>query len=168
MSIKTLLQNNDRKSIQSYYQERQNLYQQKQNIEKEFETLKQKIKEKQDLENKINILNNKIQDREQQLSQIQKHYQDISNKYTLHIKSNQEVELDNIDTIQQENKTIQTSINIINHLIQENTENRKRLNQIQEDEKIINNLNQILSKELLLLILQESIDQLNEIINVYL
>jgi DNA repair exonuclease SbcCD ATPase subunit len=52
--------------------------------------------------------------------------------------------------------------------VQDHTSNQQKLTSLIQDEKILNNLHHIVSKELLLLVLGESLEVLTDIINVYL
>lgn len=66
------------------------------------------------------------------------------------------------------NQEMQTHIHDITQLAHEHKEGQLKVKQLYEDEKIMNNLYQIFSKELLLIVLEDNLPILMDIINAYL
>src|SRR5690606_32980476 len=89
-------------------------------------------------------------------------------KLTIYKNTTQIVDSTTLQQWEMHVKTIEKSLHTISDLARDHTSNQQKLNALTQEEKILTNLYQVVSKELLLLVLGESLTILTEIINVYL
>ncbi len=166
--IKTFLFDIDRKNIESNYQQFLLLIEKQKELEKIVNNLENE-KEKID-QYKLNIEKNKvsIQNIEKNILISQNNMQKSQEN-----KSQINITISNINhwdliNIENTNKTMQENYRDINSLVNDYKNIQIQIKQLKQEEEIINNLYNIFSKELLLLVLQDHLPVLSEIINSYL
>lgn len=166
--IKKFLQTIDWKKTVSSYEEREYLQKEKESIQWQLDAidiLREKQKEQQ---KQLDILQVQINQRTQDLEQLQTEHTQEQTNLNNYKQSIQIVPVEMLQKWEQQTKSIEKSLHTISDLIRDHTSNQQKLNILAQEEKILTNLYHIVSKELLLLVLGESLTILTEIINVYL
>jgi hypothetical protein len=108
----------------------------------------------ENIEEKLKVESEKLKIESEKLKEIE---EEIS-------KSN----FDNLKKIERINIQMKENIRDIGSLVEEFKKSKIHITKLKEEEKILNNLYQIFSKELLLVVLQDSLPILNDIINSFL
>ena len=168
LSLRKFLAEIDFKSIQSIYQERRDLNSQISIIDKEILQLElwaqelenyknEKIKLSQQIEH-IKIDKDKIKDELVKLWEALEWQKILVNKFDIN-------KLKNIEKI---NQNMMENVRDIENLIQEFKNSQLALSKLKQDEKIVKDLYQIFSKELLLFVLEWYLPILTDIINSFL
>jgi len=166
--IKQFLQDNDYKQIESAYQVYQQQEQQKQQLYKQLDSIDSLIKEQEHKQQQLQTLQTQIQQRQQDIQSLEQDIVQDKKQLEDFVAQNTHIPTDTLQDREQQVKTIERSLHTIQELVQDHTSNQQKLTSLIQDEKILNNLHHIVSKELLLLVLGESLDVLTDIINVYL
>lgn len=167
-SIKDFLQAIDWKQVESQYEQWQSHQTQKESIQTQLDAIDTLIQTQQGRQKQLDALQTQIQQREQDLQSLQAEYNQEQEKLTAYKDSTQIVDTSTLQQWETHAKTIEKSLHTISDLARDHTSNQQKLNALTQEEKILTNLYQIVSKELLLLVLGESLTILTEIINVYL
>ncbi|MEI8253863.1 MAG: hypothetical protein WCG25_09270, partial [bacterium] len=108
----------------------------------------------ENIEEKLKVESEKLKVESEKLKEIEEQI----------AKSNYE----NLRKIEKINIQMKENIRDIGSLVEEFKKSKIHIKKLQEEEKILNNLYQIFSKELLLVVLQDSLPILNDIINSFL
>jgi len=166
--IKDFLQANNRKEIQTNYEYYQSHEQEKQILYKQLDAIDKQLQEHQERLHKLQILTTQINQRTQDLQTIQEDVSKEQETLDVFIQAHQDMDVALLQQWEQQAKQIDTGIHSINELVRDHTSNKQKLIALAQEEKILNNLYHIVSKELLLLVLGESLTFLTDIINVYL
>lgn len=166
--IKNFLNKIDYKEIWKIYKEYQDLDKNLKTIDREISNLEAELDKLQEYKievekNKIRIENidAKIQVESIKLKDSTQELEKISSQID---KSN----FENVKEIENINTKMKENIRDITSLLEEFKKGKIYIKKLQEEEKILNNLYQIFSKELLLIVLQDSLPILNDIINSFL
>lgn len=167
-AIKTFLQDIDYKTLESLSEkaktiqtEIRTLDQEINKQEAELEKLQTYEKEYQKYIIQEQEITKQIQEKELQYAQYKKE-EELQNNKTFNLSH------EDINNIEQDCKSRETGIHDIQLLTKEYKTNQLKTKQLQEDEKILSNLYQIFTKELLLLVLEDNLPLLTDIINAYL
>lgn len=167
-SIKDFLQKIDWKQVEEQYEQRQLHQTQKEDLQVQLDAIDTLIQTQQERQKQFDTLQTQIQQREQDLQTLQSEYIQEEQKLTAYKNTTHIVDSTTLQQRETHTKTIETSLHTISDLARDHTSNQQKLNALTQEEKILTNLYQIVSKELLLLVLWESLTILTEIINVYL
>lgn len=166
--IKDFLNTIDYKSIGEKYREYKDLDKSLKLIDKEISSLESEFNKLQ--EYKIEIEKNKVR-----IENIEEKLKVESNKLKTENEKLKEIEdqiaksnFEDAKQIEKINIQMKENIRDIASLVEEFKKSKVHIKKLQEEEKILNNLYQIFSKELLLVILQDSLPILNDIINSFL
>ena len=167
-TIKNFLTQVNWKTIQDNYQNNQTIEEEIKKIDREIEILEvesSKIEQyKKELEKNITQIQmheKTIKDNQTKIKELQTKEEEIkknSAKYNTSSLAELEKTINEIKNIQRD----------IDNLIKEHKHTQIEIKQLQEEEKILNNLYLVFSKELLLIVLQDSLPILNDIVNNYL
>lgn len=166
--IKEFLLDIDWKALQISYAEYQVLQQKKEQVQNDMRHM-------QDRQQQLATLENKKTELQTRLELFVTQAKDIANRLA-EIKEKQIVLETRLDAypraaLQQATtllQTIQSSVQHIRYLISDYAHNKIKVKSLLEQEEVMNNLYTIFSKELLLLVLSESLPLLADIINVFL
>ncbi len=166
--IKEFLLDIDWKALQISYAEYQVLQQKKEQVQNDMRHM-------QDRQEQLATLENKKTELQTRLELFVTQAKDIANRLA-EIKEKQIVLETRLDAypraaLQQATtllQTIQSSVQHIRYLISDYAHNKIKVKSLLEQEEVMNNLYTIFSKELLLLVLSESLPLLADIINVFL
>ena len=167
-SIKDFLQGIDWKQVESQYEQWQSHQTKKENLQVQLDAIDTLLQAQQERQKQLDTLQIQIQQREQDLQMLQSEYTQEEQKLTAYKNTTHIVDSNTLQQRETHTKTIETSLHTISDLARDHTSNQQKLNALTQEEKILTNLYQIVSKELLLLVLGESLTILTEIINVYL
>lgn len=137
-------------------------------MEKQLQAIDVLVQQQQELQKRLDTLQIQIQQREQDKQSREQELQNEQNNLTEYIKNNILLEPSLITQREHQYKTIEKSYHTISELVRDHASNQQKLNILIQEEKLLTNLHQIVSKELLLLVLGESLTILTDIINVYL
>lgn len=166
--IKDFLNNIDYKNIWETYREYQDLDKNLKTIDREISNLEAEFGKLQ--EYKIEVEKNKVR-----IENIEEKLKVENNKLEAESKKLQEIEsqisksnYEDVKKIEKINIQIKENIRDIGSLVEEFKNSKIHIKKLQEEEKILNNLYQIFSRELLLVVLQDSLPILNDIINSFL
>lgn len=166
--IKDFLNQIDYKKIWEIYKEYQDLDKNLKTIDREISNLEAEFGKLQEYKievekNKVRIENieEKLEIANNQLGAESEKLQQIENQIS---RSNYE----DVKKIEKINIQIKENIRDIGSLIEEFKNSKIHIKKLQEEEKILNNLYHIFSRELLLVVLQDSLPILNDIINSFL
>ena len=158
----------DYKTIWEKYKEYQNLDKDLKVIDREIISMEVEVNKLQEYKievekNKVRIENieEKLKDENEKLKAESEKLKEIESQIA---KSNFE-DIRKIDNI---NIQMKENIRDISSLVEEFKKSKIHIKKLQEEEKILNNLYQIFSRELLLVVLQDSLPILNDIINSFL
>ncbi len=167
-AIKRFLIAIDWKSIQASYAHYQDLQQKKEQMQKDIRSMQDRQQQlsvlehkKTELQTRLELVSTQIKDLAQRLEEIIQKQSDVEARLAVYprIALQQAIAL---------TQTIQTSVQHIRYLISDYAHNKLKVKTLLEQEETINNLYTIFSKELLLLVLSESLPLLADIINVFL
>ena len=167
-TIKNFLHTADWKKTESNYKERELLQKEKESLQSQLDAIDARIQTQQEQQKQLDSLLVQINQRTQDLAQITTEHTQEQTKLSEYKQTTQIVPVETLQQREQQTKTIEKSLHIISDLVRDHTSNQQKLNTLAQEEKILNNLYHIVSKELLLLVLGESLTILTEIINVYL
>jgi len=166
--IKDFLQKIDWKHVEAQYEQWQSHQTQKESIQTQLDAIDTLIQTQQERQKQLDMLQTQIQQREQDLQTLQIEYNQEQEKLAAYKDNTQIIDSTTLQQWETHAKTIEKSLHTISDLARDHTSNQQKLNALTQEEKILTNLYQIVSKELLLLVLGESLTILTEIINVYL
>jgi RNA polymerase-interacting CarD/CdnL/TRCF family regulator len=166
--IKDFLQSNNRKDIQTSYEQHQLYEQEKQTLYKQLGAIDSQLQAHQDRLHKLQTLTTQINQRTQDLETTQHDIGIEQQTLKAFIQAHQDIDTSLLQQWEKQAKQIDMGIHNISELVRDHTGNQQKLTALTQEEKILNNLHQIVSKELLLLVLGESLTFLTDIINVYL
>lgn len=166
--IKEFLEKVDYKNIEIINNQYQNNEIKIKSIDKEILDLESDYNKLKDFElqiekNKLHLAN--IENKEKE---IKIKIEDIDKDLISIDKQVNNLNIEKIKTIERNNTEMKNIYRDIDNLIEDFKRNQILVKGLKEEEKILNNLYLILSKELLLLVLQDNLPILNEIVNVYL
>lgn len=166
--IKEFLQKIDYKKIENINQEYQNNEVKIKEIDKEILSLESDFEKLKDYEiqmerNKVKIDNLKIE-KEETVDKINLLERQI-NELEYSIKKVNILGIKDMDNL---NNRMKETYRDLDSLIEDFKRNQILISALKDDEKVLNDLYLILSKELLLLVLQDNLPILNDIVNVYL
>jgi DNA repair exonuclease SbcCD ATPase subunit len=167
-TIKEFLHTVDWKKTESDYEQRELLQKEKESFQSQLDAIDALIQQQQELQKQLDTLQIQINQRTQDLEQLQTEQKHEQTKLDTYKQETQIVAADTLGQREQQTKTIEKSLHTISDLVRDHTSNQQKLNTLAQEEKILTNLYHIVSKELLLLVLGESLTILTEIINVYL
>lgn len=105
------------------------------------------------------------------IKQAEEFWKDKASQEKEKLRIETELKAQNYDillSVEQKHKALEQSFSHLNNLIDDYKNTQIELLKIKEEEKIMNNLYQIFSRELLLLVLEDSLPTLSEIINTFL
>ncbi len=166
--IKEFLNKIDYKNIWEKYREYQDLDKKLKIIDREISNLEAEFNKLQEYrieveKNKVRIenINSKIQDTRSKIQDLDKDIDVIQKQIS-------ESKFDDVKKIEKINIQMKENVRDIGSLVEEFKKSKIHIKKLQEEEKILNNLYQIFSKELLLVVLQDSLPILNDIINSFL
>jgi DNA repair exonuclease SbcCD ATPase subunit len=166
--IKEFLHIVDWKKTESNHEQRELLQKEKESFQSQLDAIDALIQTQQEQQKQLDTLQIQINQRTQDLEQLQSEYTQEQTKLSEYKQSTVIVPTDILQQREQQTKTIEKSLHTISDLVRDHTSNQQKLNTLAQEEKILTNLYHIVSKELLLLVLGESLTILTEIINVYL
>jgi len=166
--IKEFLNKIDYKNIWEKYREYQDMDKNLKVIDREISSLEAEFNKLQ--EYKIEVEKNKVR-----IENIEEKLKVESEKLKVESEKLKEIEeqiaksnYENLRKIEKINIQMKENIRDIGSLVEEFKKSKIHIKKLQEEEKILNNLYQIFSKELLLVVLQDSLPILNDIINSFL
>jgi DNA repair exonuclease SbcCD ATPase subunit len=167
-TIKDFLHTVDWKKTESDYEQRELLQKEKESFQSQLDAIDALVQQQQEQQKQLDMLHTQINQRAQDLEQLQTEQTHEQTKLDTYKQETQIVAADTLGQREQQTKTIEKSLHTISDLVRDHTSNQQKLNTLAQEEKILTNLYHIVSKELLLLVLGESLTILTEIINVYL
>ncbi len=166
--MKQFLHDINYKTIEESYQNYLNAEKKRKQVEEEIQKREEKKKKKEEwmlqkekLESQQEILQKQIQNITTTLQKQQEELQKLKTLYPSEYKQH-------IQSLEQQFLLIKQHHQHLQTLITEYKEQQRELQKLKEQETIVSNLYNIVSKEILLLILEEHIPTINDIINVYL
>jgi len=166
--LKEFLNKIDYKNIADIYKQNNEITSKMSDIDKSISTFETEITKVEEYKlqiekNKINIANldKQIEENMDQIKIFDKQIKEFSNKIS-------EIDLEQILNIEKLNTGMKESYRDIDSLVNDYKKLQIEVKKLQEDEKILNDLYNIFSKELLLIVLQDHLPVLNDIINNYL
>jgi DNA repair exonuclease SbcCD ATPase subunit len=166
--LKEFLTSIDWKNIQNIYNQNVELETKiKQNdieimkLEDESKRLEEYKMQKSNLAVKLEQINKQKDEIEIQIKELDKQEAELK-------QSSLELNYQEILEIEEVNNEMETNLNNIKNLVDDFNDTQLKVKILQEEEKMIANLYQIFSKELLLIVLQDSLPTLSEIINAFL
>jgi chromosome segregation ATPase len=152
-SIKNFLQTIDWKQVEAQYTQWQSQQTQKEAIQRQLDAIDTLIQTQQARQKQLDTLQAQIQQREQDLQSLQAEYSQEQDKLTTYKDSTHIIAASTLQQWEAHTKTIEKSLHTISDLARDHTSNQQKLNALTQEEKILTNLYQIVSKELLLLVL---------------
>jgi len=167
-NIREFLERIDYKKIWWVYENYKDLDRNLKNIDKQLSILIIETEKLQ--EYKIEIEKNKIriQNIEEKLMEIKLKIQNLDNDIKEIEKGIDKINFDDIKKIDKINIWMKENIRDMKNLLEDFKKSQIYIKDLKEKEKMLNNLYLIFSKELLLIVLQDSIPILNDIINSFL
>lgn len=167
-SIKDFLNKIDYKKIWEIYREYKNFDKELKKLDKEINNLEIEFNKLQ--EYKIEVEKNKvrIENIDSKIKEIRLKIQDIDEEVEQIERQITKSDFESVKKIERINVQMKENIRDIGSLVEEFKKSKIHIKKLQEEEKILNNLYQIFSRELLLVVLQDSLPILNDIINSFL
>lgn len=167
-TLKSFLNDIDWKSVESSYTHYQSLDTKKQQIDKQLQAVDALLEQQKEQQKHLDTLTIQIQQREQDNIQRTQEYAQEQKKLETYIQENKTIDPQEIQQREIASKNIEKAYHTIGELVRDHASNQQKLNTLIQEEKLLTNLYQIVAKELLLLVLWESLNILTDIINVYL
>lgn len=130
-------------------------------FEKDMEKLKQRENKKYGLESEINSIVSQIEDNKKKIKQMEKDINDTNQRL-------KDYDIDSLIEIQEIVDALRNNFESISVLVQEYKDLQVEVKQLQKEEKLLSDLYNIFSKELMLVVLQEFLPSLENIINSFL
>lgn len=167
-AIKDFLLTIQWKKIQESYGQYQTIHTQREKIQEDIRNIQDRQQQRTALEHKKTELQTRIDLITKQSEELDKDGQELQSKQKDIEESLARYPRALIHEAVQYLQTIQSSVERIRYLISDYAHNKIKVKSLLEQEEVVNNLYTIFSKELLLLVLSESLPLLAEIINVFL
>ncbi|HKL44372.1 MAG TPA: hypothetical protein VJ892_03775, partial [Candidatus Absconditabacterales bacterium] len=167
-TLREFLTNIDYKNTQDKYKDRRKIQSSIQTLDKEIIFLESGAKELENYKNEKIKIGEQTLNIEKENQKIEKELEEIE-KETLKQKNILETfEIEKINKLDNINKNMQENLHDIKNIIDEFKDSQLSIKKLKEDEKVVKDLYQIFSKELLLFVLEGYLPVLTDIINSFL
>lgn len=166
--VKVFFQKYDWKKAQNAYQEYKVLGQQIHSLDQELTSFEKSASQISSKKEEIITQKQSLIQQEKLLLEYHQSKDSLTNKIQELSVQEQSYDIQWLQSIQQILQSMQQAFDVINHLYQDAMEAKYQLKDLQEQEKMTQNLHNIFSKELLLLVLQEFLPQLGVVMNNWL
>jgi len=168
ISLRDFLKDIDFKNIQNKYKERREIQTTLQLLDKEIMTLESWAKELENYKEEKIKLWEQILNIKKETEKIQKELEEIQ-KY---LKEEKEIldkfDIEKLDKLEKINRNMKENLRDMENIINEFKESQLSIKKLKENEKVVKDLYQIFSKELLLFVLEWYLPVLTDIINSFL
>ena len=168
LELRKFLTEIDFKNIQNKYKERREIQTTLQTLDKEIMTLEMWAKELENLKNEKIKLGEQVLNIEKENEKIEKELEEIEKEKLKQKKILETFEIEKINKLENINKNMQENLHDIKNIIDEFKDSQLSIKKLKEDEKVVKDLYQIFSKELLLFVLEWYLPVLTDIINSFL
>jgi DNA repair exonuclease SbcCD ATPase subunit len=154
LELRNFLTEIDFKNIQSKYREQREIQNTLQSLDKEIMVLENGAKELENYKNEKIKLREQILNIEKENEKIEKEFENISKILLEYKQELEKFDVEELDKLEKTNRNMSENIRDIENIINEFKESQLALKKLKEDEKVVKDLYQIFSKELLLFVLE--------------
>lgn len=168
LELRKFLTEIDFKNIQNKYKERREIQTTLQTLDKEIISLENGAKELENYKNEKIKTWEQILNIEKENQKIEKELEEIGKEKLKQKKILETFEIEKINKLENINKNMQENLHDIKNIIDEFKDSQLSIKKLKEDEKVVKDLYQIFSKELLLFVLEWYLPVLTDIINSFL
>ncbi|HRX63508.1 MAG TPA: SMC family ATPase [Candidatus Absconditabacterales bacterium] len=168
LELRKFLTEIDFKNIQNKYKERREIQTTLQTLDKEIISLENGAKELENYKNEKIKTGEQILNIEKENQKIEKELEEIGKEKLKQKKILETFEIEKINKLENINKNMQENLHDIKNIIDEFKDSQLSIKKLKEDEKVVKDLYQIFSKELLLFVLEGYLPVLTDIINSFL